>query len=70
MSLPVMSGWEVARQLRAHPDGRDLFIIALTAHALDEDIQRCREVGCDHFFSKPANFREIGKLIAERCRAQ
>jgi two-component system cell cycle response regulator DivK len=66
MNLPGLDGWEVAQRLRADPAGKDLFIIALTAHAFEEDMARCLAVGCDRFFSKPANFHQISVLISER----
>jgi two-component system cell cycle response regulator DivK len=70
MGMPVMDGWEVARRLRADPIGQSLFIIAVTAHAMERDRARCLEAGCDLFFSKPVNFRQLGETIQEHCLAR
>jgi len=70
MGMPVMNGWEVARRLRADPAGKSLFIIAVTAHAMERDRQRCLEAGCDLFFSKPVNFRQLGEAILAHCSSQ
>ena len=68
MGLPVVSGWEVARRLKASSDLRRIPIIALTAYALSEDRDRALESGCDDYESKPVDFdrliEKIERLIA------
>lgn len=68
MGMPLMDGWEVAARLRADEAGRDLFIIAVTAHASEQDQRRCFEAGCDLFFSKPVDFRGLCDVILRRGR--
>ena len=63
MSLPVMDGWEATRQIKAAPDTRALPIIALTAHVMTGDEDRCLEAGCDAYEEKPVDFpRLLAKL--------
>jgi two-component system cell cycle response regulator DivK len=59
MSLPVMDGWEATRRIKESPDTNHIPIIALTAHALAEDRQRCFDAGCDDYESKPIKFPEL-----------
>jgi two-component system, cell cycle response regulator DivK len=70
MSLPVLDGWEATRQLKAHPDTNPIPIIALTAHAMADDRQRCFEVGCNEYETKPVDFpkllRKIKALLDQR----
>ncbi len=37
MSLPVMDGWEAARQLKSNPDTKDIPVLGLSAHAMTPD---------------------------------
>lgn len=56
ISMPVMSGLEATRALRALPTTRAIKIIALTAHAMDSARQECMDAGCDAFATKPVDF--------------
>jgi CheY-like chemotaxis protein len=69
VQMPVMNGLEATKAIRAseHGSGRHLPIIAMTAHALREDIDRCRAAGMDGYISKPF---QIETLIAELSRVQ
>lgn len=59
MSLPVMDGWQATRIIKANPDVKHIPIIALTAHAIAGDRERCLAVGCDEYESKPIKFPEL-----------
>ncbi|WP_153555210.1 PAS domain S-box protein [Roseimaritima sediminicola] len=63
IQMPQMDGYELARQLRK--EGFDRAIIALTAHALQADLDRCIQAGCDAYTSKPLDRRHLLQLIAE-----
>ena len=53
--MPVMDGHEATRRIRAldRPDAKKIPIIALSANALDEDVQRSLQAGMTAHLSKP-----------------
>jgi signal transduction histidine kinase/response regulator of citrate/malate metabolism len=53
--LPDMSGFDVAKRIRANPATKDIPIIALTASAMKSDFDRIKETGFDGYLTKPIN---------------
>ena len=63
--MPVMNGYEATQAIRAsaHPSAESIPIIAMTADAFSEDIQRCLESGMNAHTAKPINLAEIISLL-------
>jgi len=65
LSMPVMDGWEMCKQVRANPATQHIPLIALTAHAMSGDRERVLENGFDGYIAKP--FR-LSSFMAEILR--
>ena len=63
MGLPVLDGWQATSQAKASEDISSIPVIALTAHALEQDRVKAMEAGADDYDTKPANLNRLIEKI-------
>ena len=65
--MPVMDGYEATKQIRQmeRPDTAALPIVAMTANAFAEDIQKSFEAGMDAHITKPLDIPKMIQMIAQ-----
>jgi CheY-like chemotaxis protein len=63
ITLPVYDGLEVTRRLKADPATSHIPVVALTAHASNEDRDEALAAGCAAFESKPIDFTRLLQTI-------
>ncbi len=70
IQMPVMDGFEATRLIREkEKDRRHSIIVAMTAHALKGDRERCIVAGMDDYISKPINPQEMFSVIKKWVKA-
>jgi len=70
IGLPVMSGYQVARQIRQDPVLDDVLLVALTGYGRDTDVKAAKEAGFDAHLTKPADPQLIDDILSGRPRRQ
>ncbi|ABG53023.1 response regulator receiver protein [Trichodesmium erythraeum IMS101] len=72
MSLPELDGWEATKKIKANQQTKDIPVIAITAHAMTGDREKCLQAGCDDYDTKPVEFprllEKINNLIDKKPR--
>ena len=67
VQMPEMDGNEATEQIRADPRFADLPIIAMTAHAMTEERDRCIASGMNDHLAKPINPSQLYRTISRWC---
>lgn len=65
IQMPDVDGFEATQAIRELANGKDSFIIALTAHAMPEYRQKCTQAGMDAFLAKPMRKKALADLLRE-----
>ena len=67
MQMPIMDGYTMVSKLR--DDGYDKSIVALTAHAMTGDREKCIDAGCDDYAAKPLQLKLLRKIVSTYARS-
>jgi CheY-like chemotaxis protein len=65
IGMPKLDGHGAARRIRELPGGTGVVLVALTGWGQDEDRRLSKEAGFDHHMTKPVEFSDLKKLLAE-----
>ena len=68
VQMPIMNGYEAAQAIRnsKNPLGKKIPIIAMTANAFAEDVQKCKEAGMDAHIAKPVDFEKLKEVLQKK----
>jgi len=65
IQMPEMDGYEATREIRRDPRNASLPIIAMTAHALDSERERCTQAGMNGHVAKPVDPAALFSVLAQ-----
>jgi DNA-binding response OmpR family regulator len=68
LSMPVLDGLEVCRRIRAHPAGRETFVLVVTGRDAREDLTEVLDAGADDYVSKPSTPEHLRARLAIAAR--
>jgi signal transduction histidine kinase len=68
IAMPEVTGYQLARQIRALPSIRQPVLIALTGYGQDSDRHEAEAAGFDHHMTKPIGLPVLERLLDDLCR--
>ncbi len=63
LSLPRIDGWEATKRIKAHPASAHIPVVAVTAHAGQEERTKAKEAGCIEYVTKPVERDHLLSVI-------
>ena len=68
VQMPVMDGYEATKAIRAMPGGDKVTIIAVSANAFEDDVQKSLSVGMNAHVAKPIDVNVLFDTMRELAR--
>ena len=68
IGLPDVDGYEVARQLRGRPDGKAMYIVALTGYSDPHELKTAEAAGFDEYIVKPLELDQLERVFSRSAR--
>jgi two-component system CheB/CheR fusion protein len=70
LGLPVMSGFDLARQIRGNPQNASVRLVALSGYGQDSDVQAALDAGFDDHITKPPDPARLDQMLAGAPRVE
>lgn len=65
LNLPKVSGIELLREIKAHPETQTIPVIVMASSRLDPDIDTCYKLGANSYVPKPIDLENFVKSVSE-----
>jgi two-component system CheB/CheR fusion protein len=63
ISMPEMTGYELAQEIRRRPEWNDIWLIAITGYGQESDKKAAREAGFNDHLVKPISITNLERLL-------
>jgi CheY-like chemotaxis protein len=70
VNMPVMDGFEFLKELKKNEKFRNIPVYILTTSRDISHLKKCKDLGCDDFFSKPPSLNELTSVIKKMLQQQ
>ena len=67
--MPGLDGWQVCREIKASPDGKNVRVVMVTALQDWNDKRQAIETGADDFVEKPFELAKLGEVVERNTAA-
>lgn len=68
LQLPSMDGYQVIEKLKLNDKTSNIPIFVVSAHAMEQDIIRAKDLGCDDYITKPIKISDFIKRINDKLK--
>ncbi|MFC1769853.1 response regulator [Nitrospirota bacterium] len=68
IQMPEMDGYETVHRIRQDEINKDTPIIAMTAHAMTGDEEKCIASGMNHYIAKPIEVKKVFDIVTQYCK--
>ncbi len=63
LKMPRVTGFDVLRQVRAHPEWKKLIVLVLTSSSSDTDIAEAYQLGANAYLVKPLELKDLATMV-------
>jgi CheY-like chemotaxis protein len=70
IGLPGLNGYELAREIRAEPEGWNIYLIALTGYSHPQNRRFAFEAGFDQFLIKPVKPEDLNRILSKQVSSR
>ena len=63
LNMPLLDGYQLLKMMKEDAATKNIPVVVLTTTQSDEEVQRCYELGCNVFVTKPVGYEEFSAAI-------
>ncbi len=65
LNMPIIDGFGILKEMRSNPNMPKIPVYVLSVSDKDDEMKRCKDLGCAEFYTKPVNFNKLQQVIRD-----
>jgi CheY-like chemotaxis protein len=65
LNMPIIDGFGILKELKSNPKLPKIPVYILSVSDKEDEMKRCKELGCAEFYTKPVNFSKLQQVIRD-----